>query len=98
MKLKMDSVVAGTLFASPSHSEGVYRYEGGTTWQYIGTPGRRLIALGSFEGSLYGAGNDHASLEEAMAKTRAGIVVAPRLADGGGGVFRWDGGTTWTCM
>jgi hypothetical protein len=95
-----DSVVAmaafgGDVFATPAHTEGVYRYAGGSSWEYVGTPGRRLIALGVHRGALYGAGNDHASVDEAMAKTRAGLVVPPRSESGGGGMFRWEGGTSW---
>lgn len=92
------ATLGSDLFASPSNTEGVYRYDGGTSWESIGTPGRRLIALGAYRGALYGAGNDHADVGEAMAKTRAGIVVPPRAPGGGGGVFRWDGGTTWTLV
>jgi hypothetical protein len=85
----------GDLFAMSSYAQGVYRLVEGRGWIPAGTPGRRLLALGIHRGALYGAGNDHASVEEAIAKTRAGIVIEPRSTEGGGGMFRWDGGTAW---
>jgi hypothetical protein len=46
------------LYAIPLYSEGLFRYEGGTTWTACGTPGRRLFSLCAFQGGLYGAGNE----------------------------------------
>lgn len=96
-----DSVAAlvpfgADLYAAPMYSEGVYRLAADGSWADCGSPGRRLLALGVHRGALYGAGNDHARVDDAIAKTKAGVVVAARSADGGGGVFRYDGGTDWT--
>lgn len=87
---------AGSLYAAPGYSQGVFRLDGPRDWAWCGTPGRRLIALGVHAGALYGAGNDHADPDSAIALTKAGVVVAQREAAGGGGVFRYDGGERWT--
>lgn len=50
----------GRLYALPLYHQGVYRYEGGTTWSDCGSPGVRMMALGVFHGHLYGAGNESA--------------------------------------
>lgn len=92
------AVLDDQLFATPAHSEGVFRLSGQDGWEPLGTPGRRLIALGAFRGSLYGAGNDHLSVDQAMEMTRAGMVVPPRSTEGGGGMFRWEGGRSWRCV
>jgi hypothetical protein len=96
-----DSVAAlvpfgGELYAAPMYSEGVFRFEAPGRWTWCGSPGRRLLALGVYGGALYGAGNDHAHVDSAIALTRAGVVVPARSASGGGGVFRYDGGERWT--
>ncbi|MCU0484231.1 MAG: LamG domain-containing protein, partial [Chloroflexi bacterium] len=96
-----DSITAlvpfgGDLYAAPMYSEGVYRMDAPGTWTWCGSPGRRLLALGVHGGALYGAGNDHADVDSAIAQTRAGIVVPARSSTGGGGVFRYDGGERWT--
>lgn len=96
-----DSVTAlvtfgGLLYAAPMYTEGLYRFDGAGTWTWCGTPGRRLLALGVHAGALYGAGNDHAHVDSAIAQTKAGVVVPAREAKGGGGVFRYDGGDRWT--
>ena len=54
---------AGTLYATPLYSQGVYRMERPGEWRSVGTPGRRLLALGVHGGHLYGAGNDHVHVE-----------------------------------
>ena len=87
---------AGSLYAAPMYSEGVFRFDGPGEWASCGTPGRRLLALGVHGGALYGAGNDHADVDSAIALTKAGVVVPARSAAGGGGVFRYDGGERWT--
>ena len=87
---------AGSLYAAPMYSEGVFRFDGPGKWASCGTPGRRLLALGVHGGALYGAGNDHADVDSAIALTKAGVVVPARSAAGGGGVFRYDGGERWT--
>lgn len=87
---------AGSLYAAPMYSEGVYRMEAPGAWTWCGTPGRRLLAMGVHGGALYGAGNDHAHVDSAIELTRAGVVVPAREAVGGGGVFRYDGGDRWT--
>jgi hypothetical protein len=86
----------GALYAIPMYSEGIFRMEQPGDWRWCGTPGRRLLALGVHRGALYGAGNDHAHVDSAIALTRAGVVVPAREASGGGGVFRYDGGERWT--
>jgi len=98
-----DSVAAvvpwrGDLYAIPMYSEGLYRLDAPGSWGWCGTPGRRLLALGVHDGALYGAGNDHADVDSAIAQTAAGIVVPARSAEGGGGVFRYDGGEAWTSL
>ena len=52
------AVYRGELYAIPLYSQGVFRYQGGDRWAHCGTPGRRLMALGVFNGHLYGAGNE----------------------------------------
>ena len=96
-----DSITAlvpfgGDLYAAPMYSEGVYRLDAPGTWTWCGSPGRRLLALGVHRGALYGAGNDHAHVERAIALTKAGVVVPARSPAGGGGVFRYDGAERWT--
>jgi hypothetical protein len=88
----------GDLYAIPMYSEGVFRMVGRDEWAWCGTPGRRLLALGVHDGSLLGAGNDHADVESAIAQTAAGVVVPARSAEGGGGMFRYDGNQAWTCL
>lgn len=51
-------VFDGKLYSNPIYHQGVYRYEGGTSWTHVGTPGRRLMAMTVFNGSLYAAGNE----------------------------------------
>lgn len=58
-----DSVIClteyqGSLYATPLYSQGVFRYLGGTSWEYCGTPGRRLFSLAVYDGALYAAGNE----------------------------------------
>ena len=96
-----DSVTAlvtfgGSLYAAPMYQEGLFRFDGPGAWTRCGSPGRRLLALGVHAGALYGAGNDHAQVDSAIAMTKAGVVVPAREATGGGGVFRYDGGEGWT--
>jgi concanavalin A-like lectin/glucanase superfamily protein len=98
---KADSVAglvpfAGALYATPLYSQGVFRMSRPGTWDFVGTPGRRLLALGVFEGALYGAGNDHVDVESAIRQTAAGVVVPAESSHGGGGVFRYDGDRSWT--
>jgi len=88
----------GSLYAIPMYSEGLFRLEGPGDWRWCGTPGRRLLALGAHAGALYGAGNDHAHVDSAIAMTKAGVVVPARDASGGGGIFRYDGGESWTSL
>ncbi|HEX3264962.1 MAG TPA: hypothetical protein VHR16_04785 [Candidatus Limnocylindrales bacterium] len=98
-----DSVAAlvpwrGELYAIPMYSEGLFRLDAPGQWTWCGSPGRRLLALGVHDGALYGAGNDHADVVSAIAQTAAGIVVPARSAEGGGGIFRYDGGEAWTSL
>lgn len=87
---------AGSLHAIPMYSEGLFRLDAPGSWSWCGSPGRRLLALGAHDGSLYGAGNDHADVDSAIALTKEGVVVPARSAAGGGGVFRYEGGDRWT--
>ncbi|MEA2654198.1 MAG: hypothetical protein QOI37_1425 [Chloroflexota bacterium] len=98
-----DSIAAlvpfdGDLYAIPMYSEGVFRLTGSSGWVSCGTPGRRLLALGVHAGWLYGLGNDHVDVVSAIAQTAAGLVVAARSEEGGGGVFRYDGDRSWTSL
>lgn len=86
----------GSLYAIPMYTEGLFRMEAQGDWRWCGSPGRRLLALGAHAGRLYGAGNDHAHVDSAIAMTKAGVVVPAREATGGGGIFRYDGGDRWT--
>jgi hypothetical protein len=86
----------GVLYAIPLYSQGIFRMSTPGRWEWCGTPGRRLLALGVHDGDLYGAGNDHVDVESAIRLTAAGVVVPAESTDGGGGVFRYDGGETWT--
>ncbi len=86
---------AGSLYAAPMYSEGVFRFDGPGRWTSCGSPGRRLLALGVHGGAMYGAGNDHADPDGAIALTKAGVVVPARSQTGGGGVFRYDGDDRW---
>jgi hypothetical protein len=88
----------GALYAIPMYSEGLYRLVEPGRWEWCGSPGRRLLALGVHDGALYGAGNDHADVVSAIAQTADGIVVPQRSPEGGGGVFRYDRGTDWTSL
>jgi Concanavalin A-like lectin/glucanases superfamily len=88
----------GELYAIPMYSEGLYRFLEPGRWDWCGSPGRRLLALGVHEGALYGAGNDHADVVSAIAQTAAGIVVPQRSPEGGGGIYRYEGGTSWTSL
>jgi hypothetical protein len=88
----------GDLWAIPMYSEGLYRLAEPGRWEWSGSPGRRLLALGVHDGALYGAGNDHADVASAIAQTAAGMVVPPRSRHGGGGVFRYEGEETWTSL
>ena len=54
-------------------------------WEFVGGPGRRLLALGVSTRALYGAGNDHVNVDSAIQQTAAGIVVAAESNEGGGG-------------
>lgn len=82
------AVQGGTLYASAVYQRGVHRYEGGGRWTSCGDPGRRLLALGVFDGHLFGAGNDHVNVDEALAMTKRGEVVEAVEPGRGGGVFR----------
>jgi hypothetical protein len=88
----------GELYAIPMYSEGLYRFVEPGRWAWCGSPGRRLLALGVHDGALDGAGNDHVDVVSAIAQTAAGIVVPQQSPEGGGGVFRYDGGTSWTSL
>ena len=52
------AVYRGELYAIPLYSQGVFRYHGSDRWEHCGTPGRRMMSLGVFNGHLYGADNE----------------------------------------
>lgn len=52
------AVYDGRLYTIPMYHQGLFRYEGGTTWTDCGTPGVRLMSLTVFNGDIYGAGNE----------------------------------------
>ena len=87
---------AGALYAAPMYSEGLFRLEAPGRWAWCGSPGRRLLALGVHAGALYGAGNDHAHVDSAIAHDQGGRRGAGTRGPGGGGVFRYDGDERWT--
>lgn len=82
------TVHRGALYASALYQRGVFRHTDGVTWDSCGDPGRRLLALGTFDGHLFGAGNDHVNVDEAIRLTSLGEVVQAESHEGGGGVFR----------
>jgi hypothetical protein len=92
------AVVEDQLFATPAYDPGVYRFVEPHGWEEIGHPGRRLLSLGGYRGALYGAGNDHLHVDDAIAKTRSGVVVEARSRRGGGGVFKWQDGHAWRSL
>ena len=73
------TVYDGRLYAIPIYHQGMWRYEGGRHWRYCGTPGVRLMALGVYDGRLFGAGNEGAK--------RGGVYVYE-----GGETWRCCGG------
>ncbi len=52
------AIYKGRLYAIPLYSQGVFRYDGGSTWTHCGGPGKRMMSLAVFDGYLYGAGNE----------------------------------------
>lgn len=94
-----DSVVSlvvhdDRLYAAPIYTEGIFVL-GPDGWQSVGSPGRRVLSLGSAGGRLVAGGNDHADPVSAISQTRDGIVVPQREAGGGGGVFSLDDTGRW---
>ncbi|MCG3148641.1 MAG: hypothetical protein PCFJNLEI_02086 [Verrucomicrobiae bacterium] len=95
----------------PTH---VFRYEGGTRWHDCGEfgTGKRVLSLASFDGKLY-AGDDRGMVHRmdddgkwtwcgqlgqhdrvnAMMIFQGRLYGAPH-----GAIFRYDGGTEWTCV
>lgn len=84
------AVLNGQLYAIPSYTEGLFRLTGENSWEGLGGPGRRLLALGSYRDRLLGAGNDHVSVDDAIAKTRMGVVLESVEENAGGGVFSYS--------
>lgn len=85
----------GRLYAAAVYQEGVFVLTD-DGWSPCGSPGRRVLTLGSFGGHLVAGGNDHADPDTAIAQTRDGVVVPQRSADGGGGVFALEDDGSWT--
>ena len=44
----------------PSPQQGLFRYDGGTKWTFLGNPGGRVAALGANDGELFASGFDNA--------------------------------------
>ncbi|MGC4153555.1 MAG: hypothetical protein QM628_10780 [Propionicimonas sp.] len=86
----------GRLYAAAMYQEGVFVLDE-TGWRPVGSPGRRVLTLGSAAGRLVAGGNDHADPDSAISQTRAGIVVPQRDAAGGGGVFALEAPYDWRC-
>lgn len=49
---------AGRLYAIPIYHQGLYRFDGERTWTLVGSPGRRLMSMGVFNGEFFLAGNE----------------------------------------
>lgn len=50
---------AGKLYAIPSYTRGVYRYDGDAQWTHVGTPGdHRCMTLSVYNGDLFAGGNE----------------------------------------
>jgi hypothetical protein len=81
------AVHGGALYASALYQRGVHRHEAPDRWANCDDPGRRLLALGVFDGHLLGAGNDHVNVDEALERTHRGKVVEAVEPGRGGGVF-----------
>lgn len=95
----------------PTH---VFRYEGGTRWHDCGEfgTGKRVLSLASFEGKLY-AGDDRGMVYRRDGdqqwtwcgqlgqhdRVNAMMVFQGRLYGAPhGAIFRYEGGTEWTCI
>lgn len=94
-----DSVTAlvvhdGRLYAAPIYSEGVFVLQD-DGWQSVGSPGRRVLTLGSVGGYLVAGGNDHADVDSAIELTREGVVVPQQEEAGGGGAFALESPHQW---
>jgi len=92
----------------------VFRYEGGTSWRDCGQfgSGVRVLSLASFDGKLY-AGDDRGMVHRmdgegcwtfcgqlgAHDRVNAMMVFGGHLYGAPhGAIFRYEGGTTWTCV
>jgi hypothetical protein len=52
------TVYDGDLYCATQHRPGIYKYEGGTSWKFIG-PDNRLMTLAVYHGKLYALNNSH---------------------------------------
>ena len=54
------AVYRGKLYASTMYApgKGLYEYQGGTNWKYLGNPGCRVEILGVYNGDLYATSYD----------------------------------------
>ncbi len=86
----------GTLYASALYQRGVFRHAGDQNWESCGDPGRRLLALGVFDGHVFGAGNDHVDVDDAIRRTGLGQLVPAESLESGGGVFQLTAPDHWT--
>lgn len=73
----------GALYASPWYTEGVFRYDGGTSWVACGTPGRRLITMSAWRDHLLVAGHDGSPRNGASEAAYDQFAEVFELADGG---------------
>lgn len=90
MAVHEGQLYAGTGDNAPGALGRVYRYDGERKWVDCGAPDRcnAVFSLISHEGKLYAG----------TAKYRFGgsALVESDNMNPGGGIFRYDGGTTWT--
>lgn len=57
------TVFNGELYAIPSYTSGVFRWDGNAAWEYCGAPGdRRCMTLGVHDGDLFAGGNEYSGV------------------------------------
>jgi hypothetical protein len=113
---KADDVVAltvyeGNLYCTSNHRRGVFVYEGGEDWKYIG-PNERILSFTIYHGKLYALINGgpvyryeggtewvYCGHPEKSIQTYSAVTCAGQLYVGTwpeAEVYRYDGGETWT--
>lgn len=105
------TVFRGSLFAVSHHRRGIYRYDGGKDWRYVG-PNLRIMSITLHEGQLYAlingggvyryeADNNWTWCGEPQGsdQTYCAVTYQGKLLVGTwpeGEVVRYDGGEQWT--